>query len=207
MKQMASGWEKDKAWSDQFIPEIKSILGRHLITEAPIEEDQKRNTDLMVLCIEAIRVGCRVRRVEFVEKYGDEFTLRVSRPSGVKTELEKIMNGWGDYFFYGFGQNRRLVRWTLASLDAFRSWYNSRVYRERLADKKISNHDNSSELMAFKWQSVGPGFIVGRNWDKPKSHTKEICKGYVRPIIKKESWRGGATPGVWSASEGKFIDR
>jgi len=84
---MKVGWETDKKWSDRYLPEIKSILGRCLIAEPPIEEDQERNTDLMVLRLDAVRIGCRIRKAGYLEKYGDEFTIRTSRPSGAKTEL------------------------------------------------------------------------------------------------------------------------
>ena len=43
-----SNWKNDKRWSDRFLPEIKGIIGTHLITEPPYEEDAERNTDLMV---------------------------------------------------------------------------------------------------------------------------------------------------------------
>ncbi|MFH2059687.1 MAG: hypothetical protein ABIJ59_12390 [Pseudomonadota bacterium] len=35
-----NGWKNDKRWSDRFIPEIKSVLAQHLISESPIEEDK-----------------------------------------------------------------------------------------------------------------------------------------------------------------------
>ena len=97
-----SEWQKDKRWSDRFLPEIKRILGEHLISEPPIEEDAERNTDLMVLRLDAVRIGCRVRKYEYLKQYGDEFTIRAGRPTGAKTELTKIIEGWGNYFFYGF---------------------------------------------------------------------------------------------------------
>ena len=59
-----SNWKNDKRWSDRFLPEIKGIIGTHLITEPPYEEDAERNTDLMVLRL-AIRIGCRVRKFKF----------------------------------------------------------------------------------------------------------------------------------------------
>ena len=95
-------WQLDKRWADRFLPEIKRILGEHLIGEPPEEEDQEHNTDLMVLKMDAVRVACRVRRNQYIDRYGDEFTIRAGRPNGSKTELTKIVEGWGDYFFYGF---------------------------------------------------------------------------------------------------------
>ena len=116
-----SNWKNDKRWSDRFLPEIKGIIGTHLITEPPYEEDAERNTDLMVLRLDAIRIGCRVRKFKFSEAYPNEFTIRTVRPSGAQTELGKIIEGWGDYFFYGFAdaQESGLFSWALCDLKKF----------------------------------------------------------------------------------------
>lgn len=120
-----NGWKDDKRWSDRFLPEIKRILGEHLIGEPPIEEDQERNTDLIVLKMEAVRIACRIRRNEYLEKYPNEFTIRTKRPTGIKTEIEKIIEGWGDYLFYGFSnkEENKLAGWFIISLNAFRLWF------------------------------------------------------------------------------------
>ena len=168
---MDSGWQKDKEKSDVFLPEIKGILGLHLIGEPPIEEDVERNTDLMVLRMEAVRIGCRVRGHEYLRKYGDEFTIRSGRPSGIKTELTKIIEGWGDYFFYGFGDvhGRKLIQWTLADLRVFRRWYMSELWQ--MGPKKspglaMNNRDNSSSFCVFKWDDLPPEFVVGSSLAK-----------------------------------------
>ena len=60
-----ANWENDKRWSDKFLPEIKMILGLHLIGEPPIEEDCERNTDLIVLKMEPVRIACRIRKYKY----------------------------------------------------------------------------------------------------------------------------------------------
>jgi hypothetical protein len=75
-------FEINKKWSDAFLVEIKSILGMHLIGQAPTVEDVSRNTDLITLTMLPVRISCRVRRPGYFEKYGDEFTIR----SDVKME-------------------------------------------------------------------------------------------------------------------------
>src|SRR3990167_9164949 len=93
---------RDCQWQRACLPEMKRIVGECLIGEAPLEEDARRNTDLIVLRLEAVRVGCRVRRAIYLARYGHEFTIRQDRPSGAQSELEKIVAGWGDYLLYGF---------------------------------------------------------------------------------------------------------
>lgn len=164
---MEAEWQKDKRWSDRFIPEIKSILGVHLIGEPPVEEDAHRNTDLMVLKLDAVRVGCRVRKNNYLADYPDEFTIRSGRPSGVKTELTKIIEGWGDYFFYGFcdEDEHRLAAWFLGDLKVFRLWFAQQLARlpaGNLPGIEKPNQDESSRFRAFNIASLPAEFVVAR---------------------------------------------
>lgn len=159
-----SRWQADKEWSDGLLTEIKSILGVHLIGEPPVEEDAERNTDLMVLRMDAVRIGCRIRRNNQIG-YIDEFTIRTSRPSGVKTELAKIIEGWGDFFFYGFADETgsRLAAWTLADLKVFRGQYARMLVK--CAPGKVPgimkvNKDNSSNFAVFRWDAFPREFVV-----------------------------------------------
>ncbi len=166
MRRMAENWKRDKQWSDRFIPEIKSILGTYLIGEPPVEEDAKRNTDLMVLKMEAVRIGCRVRTHQYLARYGNEFTIRFGRPSGIKTEATKIIEGWGDYFFYGFSdpESNRLAAWLLGDLKVFRRWFNRYLAanKGKLPGTGQDNRDGSSSFRAFIVGDLPSEFIVGR---------------------------------------------
>lgn len=160
-------WKTDKRWSDRFLTEIKGILGVHLIGEPPTEEDAERNTDLMVLRMEAVRIGCRIRKHPYLARYGEEFTIRAGRPSGVKTELTKIIEGWGDYFFYGFAcpNGESLAAWTLADMKVFRRQYALMLARSPSgATPGVSkvNADGSSSFAAFSWDQFPADFIVAQ---------------------------------------------
>jgi len=159
-------WKEDKRWSDQFLTEVKSILGIYLIGEPPIEEDQEHNTDLIVLKMDAIRIGVRIRRttgkngINYLDHYKNEFTIRSSRPNGNKTELAKIIEGWGDYFFYGFGDNGKLVYYHLCDLNVFRLWYTTQLYNGIKPGLSKFNSDNSSGLLAFNFNDLPTSFII-----------------------------------------------
>ena len=161
---MSNGWKRDKQLSDVFIPEIKAILGGLLIGEPPVEEDRERNTDLIVLRLEAVRIGCRVRKSSYEARYGNEFTIRSSRPSGNKTELTKIVEGWGRYLFYGFGEVGdfpRLTRWTLCDLNVFRITYSNSLYNTLPMGIEKVNNDGSSNFHAFRISDFPSDFVVG----------------------------------------------
>ena len=158
-------WEKDKKWSDKFMLEIKSILGMNLIAEAPIDEDSEHNTDLMILKLDSVRIACRIRKYQYL-RYAEEFTIRSSRPSGVKTELTKVIEGWGDYFFYGFSNDSEtnLLKWLIGDLKAFRIWFTRQISKNKGMMPGIAqkNYDNSSGFHAFKAFEI-PDFVKWHN--------------------------------------------
>lgn len=156
-------WKGGKDWSDKFLPEIKRILGEHLIAEPPIIEDMAHNTDLIVLNMSPVRIACRVRRYKYFRQYPDDVTIRASLPNGGNTELTKIIEGWGDYFFYGFSDEseRQLIAWKLCGLNAFRIWFNRQLYfnKGNMPGTGKNNTDNSSSFRAFKATEI-PGFVI-----------------------------------------------
>jgi len=162
-----SDWRENKLWSDRFLPEIKRILGAYLIGEAPQQEDAERNTDLIVLRMEPVRIACRVRRTKYMQDYGDEFTIRSDLPSGTKTELAKIIEGYGDYLFYGFGddKNNRLTAYTLADLRIFRVAFMHKLAKleaDTLPGRFKKNHDGSSSFRVFRWSEFPSEMIVAQ---------------------------------------------
>ena len=119
----------------------------------------------MVLTLGAVRVGCRVRKPQYIIKYWDEFTIRSARTRGVKTELAKIMEGWGDYFFYGFSDEDEsaLASWVLGDLKVFRLWFHRQVVSTKVVPGiEIPNHDDSSSFRAFCLSDMPSDFVVAR---------------------------------------------
>ena len=118
------GYAEDRSFADRFTPAIKRILGGLMIEEATEEEDTQHATDLVLVAKSGLRVGCRIRRSQYADKYPWEFTIRNSKASGAKTEAEKIFDdGWGDWLFYGFAEEHgaELQRWMVIDLSALRT--------------------------------------------------------------------------------------
>ena len=160
------GWVADKVWTDALLPDVKAILGRYLIGAAPVEEDQQRNTDLIVLTMSAVRIACRIRRFPYLARYPFEFTVRAGRPSGMKTELAKILEGWGDYLFYGFADanGESLASWVLGDLKVFRLWFHrgtAMLPPGQCPGEEQTNADHSSSFRAFRLPDLPPDFIIG----------------------------------------------
>jgi hypothetical protein len=116
-------YSNDRPWSDSFIPELRRLIGPHLLSPSSFEQDTCEAADLVVLKARDMTIACRVRRPEYAMNFRGEFTLRCKRDSGAKTELAKVAEGWGDWFFYGFatGVGVGIYPWSLIDLSAFRA--------------------------------------------------------------------------------------
>jgi len=158
-------WQVDKQRFDIFSTEIKRICGETFIETSSPVDDIHHATDLKVYQISPLNIACRIRGFEYFDRYNGEFTIRSSRISGSKTELEKIMSGWGDYLFYGFSDKtgEKLVSWMIGDLNVFRNvWYNVLSGgKSTTADWHINhNVDKSSSFIIFKARSFPPDFIT-----------------------------------------------
>jgi hypothetical protein len=158
------GWIEDKKWADQCMTHVKEILGRALFVAAPFEEDQLRNTDLVLLRGRDVRIAGRIRRPSYFQQFRSEFTIRRDRPSGNVTELEKIINGFGDYFLYGFASEShgRLMAYGLGDLSVFRDWY-FRQFLDTAGNEPGEvkrNNDGSSDFAVYRWSDLPAEFVV-----------------------------------------------
>jgi hypothetical protein len=117
-------YEDNRTWSDRYIPTIRQIVGPHLLVPSPFEVDCAQATDLIVLRARDMRIACRVRRPGYLAKYPNQFTIRSHLDNGAETELQKIINGFGDWMFYGHAIDNESVIievWWLIDLAAFRA--------------------------------------------------------------------------------------
>jgi hypothetical protein len=148
-----NGWQDSKRWADQFTPHIKSILGYLFIQEAPLAQDQRENTDLMFMLFDK-RVAIRIRNIKDRAPFNrrNEWTIRVSRPSGIDTELTKMMAGWADYCLYGWGDEttKKVQAFTVFDLDATRAWIFQYVLDKQTLPGMIQqDKDGSATFLAI----------------------------------------------------------
>jgi hypothetical protein len=151
-------------------------LGKALFREATWEEDVQEASDIVLSAPErAERIAARLRDFEgktpkgvpYWPTYSDESTLRETRPkSGAKTELEKILDGWGDLFFYGFapkrlaGEGGRIMAWRLMDLHVFREHVEKTGH---VPGYSRSNGDGSSDFRVFKPADLPTEFVIASN--------------------------------------------
>lgn len=164
-----SAYQKDRYWSDKFIPQIKTMVGPLLLEPSDLQRDAIEATDLMVLVAHDMRIAARVRRYGFADRYPWEFTIRARRDSGAETELSKIVNGWGDWLFYGHADEGEgyVDRWMIVDLHAFRAG----LIRQAMNSVRIKCGDKANgDGTFFKWFDVrsfpaSPSILVASSHD------------------------------------------
>jgi len=146
-------YNKDRALEDRFAKTIKAILGNQFIIKDDWM-DKKEGTDFIVYSITSIKVAVRLRRFDYI-KYKNEFTLRWSRPSGVKTEYQKIKEGLVDFILYGFIDlsEKSIIHYFIGDLTIFRK-ANIKPYLIK------PNNPYDSELAIFRLSDCPNGFII-----------------------------------------------
>ena len=143
IKRPHTKYEKSRVWSDRFIPEIRQIVGPHLLEVAPLEVDTQEATDLIVFKARDLRVAARVRKHGLQGDFLWQFTMRSKVRSGSKTELEKIIDGWGDLMLYAHAakDENSIERWFLIDLAAWRA---QRIMDSLHDDRRIVRGDKEN---------------------------------------------------------------
>lgn len=200
-----TSYEKDKKWADKFLTHQSEIARLAIRVEvAPIEEDRKRNTDLVLRSAvplrngEPIRISARVRRHEYLNRpsYRGQFTVRRRRPSGVRTEWHKMRAGDGDYFIYGFESepgSDRLSPWFIGNLAVL----NSHIQRGGRPTKIEHNSDGSSDLAIFELSGMPLEFMVNSVGHPAYHFVPPPADGCHRWLDAQRQWCGSEPVGQW----------
>lgn len=154
-------YTENRRWSDAFIPAIKQIVGPLLLEESSFEVDTKQAADLVVLNARDKAIACRVRRPGYADSYGYEFTIRAKLDSGTKTELEKIIDGFGDWMFYGHADpdGMNVCRWMVINLPALRA---AIIRRQASAIKQ--NNGDGTHFVAFDVRNLPESCVISASF-------------------------------------------
>lgn len=183
---------EDFGWQTRFRTHYEQIaLGVIRINVASWDDDVHRNTDMQIATLgNGHRIMCRARRHDYGSKYGGEFTIRLSRPSGAATELGKIRAGFGDYGIYGFEAgpgSSDLAPWVLYNVHRLREYLDHGgrwVYRD--------NRDGSSAFAAFTVREMPLGFVLNSEGHGPAYPALGPCTVCGRPAWLHSRFRSAA---------------
>jgi hypothetical protein len=156
-------YKRDRDFSDRHIPTLKSIVGHHVVNVASEYIDHKEAGDLVILRHADLTVGARVRREEH-KRWITEFTLRFKRTNGIKTELEKVMEGFMGLFIYGFDDILyNVMPWIILNMDVFRATIERNPNLITNPDEVLSgikpNRDRTTLFIWFAYRAFPPEIV------------------------------------------------
>lgn len=157
---MNTAYRIDRGWSDLMCDEIRRIVGPYLLRPTTFELDTKYAADFFVFTAKDMTIAARVRRPGYAARYQFDFTLRSRRDNGAKTELSKVIDGWGDWFFYGHAtEDNTIDGWRLIDLQVFRA---TLIRRRKLLSKgREKNNGDGTHFMAFDIREFPENLIIG----------------------------------------------
>lgn len=165
MSALREHFTRQKIWSDKFSQEVKGIIGERFIIEDD-KEDMEHNTDFLLVNTKHLRFSCRIRKFEYFKRFPNDFTIHLETTTDAKTEFEKVVEGWGDVFFYGFSNELEngLHAWAMIDL---------KVFRKHLFYKSLDSQNTKRpflDLERDKKTSPGSGYFLSFEYkDFPKS--------------------------------------
>ena len=169
-------YSENRSWSDLMLDQIRQIVGPLLLRPTPHEMDCRQAADLYIFTGRGMTIAARVRRFGYADKYPYEFTVRSVVQSGAKTELAKIIDGFGDWFFYGHSSPDSVVtNWWLIDLDSFRAaLIRDGRFGFGLGFKERSNKDGT-RFISFDLRSfpASPPILIGSS--HPLPHNSEVA--------------------------------
>lgn len=113
------------AWADKYQAQIENILrsyGGHMISVSVADKqmDMTEATDLVLSISGNITVALRVRDVSTIPQGRREWTIRSWLASGQKTEIDKLRDGFCDWYLYAWASGERIIEWMIIDLQATR---------------------------------------------------------------------------------------
>lgn len=122
---MIGTYQADREFADvpRLVLEAKRIIGMSLVEVSSFQMDTEEAADFV---LPMATVAFRTRREfdprgrRYSEQYPNQFTIRLSRSSGVATEYDKIMDGYGDFMLYAHQAGEGLGLWHMLDLSVLR---------------------------------------------------------------------------------------
>jgi hypothetical protein len=130
------------------------------IKKASWELDCKQATDWVLP--DGKCIGCRVRSNSVYLRFAHQFALRLRCPKGYRSELEKILDGCNDFYFYGFvdEEEKEIISWFIGDMSIFRKVWEEVPLLMKWEDHPFGKLLYERDFRAFYLSSFPPEFIV-----------------------------------------------
>jgi len=144
--------------ANMYMPQIKQILKENAMNFISLqlatpEKDMQEATDIVI----KVTGGDIAVRIRYDSCRFRDLTIRARVPSYSKTEIDKIKEGYAQWYFYGWVENKSITEWMIIDLDVVRK--NSLLDNRRL----ISNNDGTFFIAVPAKELYKKNCIVSHN--------------------------------------------
>lgn len=157
---MPNTLEDNFAFEKSMMPQVKELLKKHAahiirIDTATEEQDTQQATDL-VLRVDSGTIAVRVRDLDtFKNKAWRDLTIRTQVRSGGRTEIHKLRDGWGDWYFYAWAEGatrgeKRIKEYMLLDIHKIRA----KGLLEALEQKRAIPNDDGTFFKPISLQEL-----------------------------------------------------
>jgi hypothetical protein len=138
-------FEQQFEWQAKFVDQVVGLVAPSIINVSSAHVDRNENGDFEISFPRNGTIGCRLRKPDQSRFVGD-VTFRSHSRFGGKTEISKIIDGYGDFFFYGHVNEQDVIwHWYLIDYTKLRALF---VRRPGLLRRDpICNRDGSKFLV------------------------------------------------------------
>jgi hypothetical protein len=172
--------DRDFAWQLPYTTDVRRIVGSHLPVPASWEQDAKEATDFLLYRVigrEVSTVAVRIRRPDVLTNpkwayWQWQFTVRLWRKSGAKTEHAKLVEGLGDWFFYGVADRSGapvVKHWMIINLRAWRAALATPDVLRALQTEDRDNKDGTTGFRSYDIRSFPqePPILIAASFQWP----------------------------------------
>lgn len=164
-------WEKDKDATDFSMNRVRQLIATQCYSELLLvtdEEEDMQGYDLRIRDDGKPLVSVRLRRANYYPKYADEFTIRLSRPTGAETEYEKIIKGNElDLFAYGFMTEDKTDLLKLTVIKVGKDIDGARDFIRNDSESQLPNPDGT-RFRTYKIEKAKKRGLVRFIWEEGK---------------------------------------
>ena len=93
-----------------------------IVRDGDAKEDMEQCKDfVMNIAVGTGDVLCRVRRKQFLERYGAQFSIRYRSRGGKPTEIHKLRRGKGRWYLFGYSDGKaKFACWWIFDINKMR---------------------------------------------------------------------------------------
>lgn len=153
---------RDWEWADSYRDDIARIVGFYAVEIASIDQDLNEATDGI---IKGHRLGYRMRSYKYIDH--QDVSIRSKRKDFygclVKTEIDKIQEGYIDWYFYGCeGKNGEIAKWILFDMNKVRE---ANLIKRYMHTEKWNPDGITAAIYIPVWVLKQQNCIIdGRGW-------------------------------------------